>query len=147
MFNIYDLLVLLHLVGLSLGLGAATVKMALVLKSNADPGFLAVYFKVAKIITKFIVAGIIILTLSGIGWLIYGYSFTPLFIVKLVMVGLMWLLGPIIDNAIEPRLVKSAPKPGDAATPDFVRIRKTHLVMEIMATALMYAITIVGVML
>ena len=85
----YDLLVLLHLIGLSFGLGAATVKMVFVIKSNADHEFLPVYFKVTKIVTKLIVSGIVILTLSGIGWLIYGSSFSPLFIVKLVLVGLM----------------------------------------------------------
>jgi len=51
----YDLLVLLHLIGLSFGLGAATVKMVFVIKSNADREFLPVYFKVTKIVTKFIV--------------------------------------------------------------------------------------------
>ena len=92
-------------------------------------------------------AGILILTLSGIGWLIYGYSNSPLFILKFVLVGLMWLLGPIIDNVFEPRLVKSAPMPGESATPDFIRVQKMHQVLEIMATGPMYANTIVGVML
>jgi len=147
MLSTYDLLVLLHLIGLSFGLGAATVKMVFVIKSNADPEFLPVYFKVTKIVTKFIVSGILILTLSGIGWIIYGYSFSPLFIVKLVLVGLMWLLGPIIDNVFEPRLVKAAPMPGATVTPEFISAQKKHLLLEIIATGLMYAITILGVML
>jgi len=147
MLNYYDLLLLMHLIGLSLGVGAATVKMVLVIKSNADPEFLRVYLKVTKIVTRLIVLGILILTLSGIGWLIYGYSFSPLLILKIVMVGLMWLLGPIIDNVFEPRLVKTAPMPGKTPTPDFIHVQKTHLVLEFIATALMYAITIVGVML
>ena len=147
MITIPDLLVFFHLIGLSFGLGAATVKFALLLKSNADAGFLPVYLKVTKIVTRFIVLGILILVLSGIGWLIYGYQFSPLLIAKIVMVVLMLVLGPVIDNAVEPKLIKYAPKPGEAPNPDFIRVQKKHLVLEVMATALMYAITVVGVLL
>lgn len=140
-------LMAIHLLGLSLGVGSATVKLVLLFKSKANTEFLPVYFMVAKSITRLIIMGMILLTLSGIGFLFVGYSFTTLFIIKLVLVGLMWVIGPVIDNVVEPKFEKLIPSHGETRTPEFVRIRKKYLILEITATGLMYAITIIGAML
>jgi hypothetical protein len=135
------------MVGLAMGVGAATVKLVLLYKCRTNYGFLHIYLKAAKSITRLIITGMILLTLSGIGWIIMGYSFSTLFIVKLVLVGVVWLLGPIIDNLIEPAFIRLVPLTGENATPEFVRIQKQYLAIEITATMLMYAITIIGVVL
>ncbi len=140
-------LMAIHLLGLSLGVGSATVKLVLLFKSKANTEFLPVYFMVAKSITRLIIMGMILLTLSGIGFLFVGYSFTTLFIIKLVLVGLMWVIGPVIDNVVEPKFEKLIPSQGETPTPEFVRIRKKYLILEVTATGLMYAITIIGAML
>ena len=71
-----SLLLFAHLIGLAWGLGAATVKLALLLRCNADYSFVSVYVKVAKPITRQIVLGMILLTLSGVGWLLLAYQIT-----------------------------------------------------------------------
>ena len=147
MFIFSHLLVLTHLLGLALGVGCATVKLLLVLRSHSNYEFFHIYFKVSKLITKLIVVGIIFLTFSGIAWLIMGYPFTMLLIIKLILVGLIWALGPIIDNVIEPKLEKLVALPGQTFSPAFVRIHKQHLALEIVETVLMYLITIIGVLL
>ncbi len=147
MSTVYTLLALMHLLGLVLGVGSATVKLVLLFRCNSNYGFMPVYFSVAKHITRLIVLGLILLTLSGIAWLFVGYSFTPLLIVKVVLVGLIWILGPIIDNVAEPRIEKLIPLQGDTASLAFVRIQKQYLALELLATLLMYAITILGAML
>ena len=57
MYYFNELVMLLHLVGLSLGLGAATVKTIFLVKSRSDIEFLPVYLKITKpqfaILTRF----------------------------------------------------------------------------------------------
>lgn len=147
MFTFYDLLILAHLLGLALGVGPATVKLLLINRCHSKYEFFHIYFSVSKLITRLIVLGTIMLTLSGIGWLITGYPFTMLLIVKLILVGLVWVLGPVIDNVIEPKLKNLLPVQGQPFSPEFVRIHKQYMALEITATMLMYLITIIGVLL
>jgi hypothetical protein len=72
-----SLLSVTHLVGLALGVGSATVKLVLLLKCSADDTFAPVYIKVARPITRQIILGLGLLTLSGIGWLLLRYPFRP----------------------------------------------------------------------
>ena len=139
------LLSVAHLIGLALGLGAATVKMVLLLKCRTDLTFVPVYLRVTKPITRQIVLGIIILALSGLGWLLIGYEFSTLLIVKIVLVVGMFILGPIIDNAVEPKFRTLAPVPGEAPTPEFHKTYRQLLGLEVIATALFYAIFAIGV--
>lgn len=147
MFTFSTILGLFHLIGLSLAVGSATVKLVLLFKCYSDSEFVSIFVRISKPVTKIIISGLILITLSGIGWLIAGYSFTPLLIVKVVLVGLVWILGPIIDNGIEPKFIKWAPKPDESPSPAFVRIQKQYLALETIATGLFYVITIIGVLL
>lgn len=147
MIILSELLMIVHVIGLVLAAGSATIKLLLLFKCNADYKFFPVYFKVAPMITRLIISGMILLTLSGIAWIIIGYSLEPLLIFKIVLVGFIWILGPIIDNVAEPKLKKFIPLPEQNSAPAFIRIQQQHLLLEIAATVLMYAIAITGVLL
>jgi hypothetical protein len=134
-----------HLIGLSLGTGSATVKVVLLFKGTFDRAFMPYYTAVAKPITRLIVLGLILLTLSGIGWLLVGYSFTPLLVVKIILVAAIWVLGPIIDNVVEPAFRKLAPVAGETASAAFSRIQKRYITLEVVATLLFYIIIIIWV--
>jgi len=140
-----SVLLLVHVFGLALGVGAGTVKLILLLKCNADYSFFPTYFKVSKPITRTIVTGVILLTLSGIGWLLIGYDLYTLLIVKIILVAGIWILGITIDNAVEPKVAKLAPSSGEAPSPAFKRIQKQHLALEILADALFYIVIIIWV--
>ena len=73
MAKLFILLMLIHLIGLAFGLGAATVKLTLLFKYKSNYAFLPSYFEISKVVTKYIVLGMILLTLSGIGFIIIGY--------------------------------------------------------------------------
>lgn len=137
---------LAHLIGLALGVGSATAKLTLLLRCKADHAFVPTFLAVARPVTRLIILGLALLTLSGIGWLLLGYDFTPLLIAKLVMVVAIWVLGPIIDNVVEPQFQKLAPQPGESATPAFIQIRQRYLFLEVIATGLFYAIIVMWVM-
>lgn len=140
-----SLLLVAHLLGLGLGLGAATVKLVLLIRSKADLAFLPVYLAVSKPVTRLIVLGMILLTLSGIGWLVLGYPITARLVVKLVLVAAIWGMGPVIDNAVEPRFRKLAPAPGEQASPAFSKIQSRFLALEALATLLFYVIVVIWV--
>lgn len=73
MIALPTLLSLAHLIGLVLGVGAATVKLTLLLKCVADHAFMPGYATAARYMTHHIIAGLVVLTLSGIGLLLLGY--------------------------------------------------------------------------
>jgi len=136
------LLPVVHLIGLGLAVGAASVKVVLLLKCKSDSAMIPVYLKVVRPITQVLITGIILLTLSGIVWLIDGYPFSTELIVKLFLVALVWILGPIIDNVVEPKFKQFAPSSDQPASPEFSAIMKKYLALEILATAIFYVIII-----
>jgi len=137
---------LTHLIGLALGVGAATVKLTLLLKCRFNHQFVAIYLRVFKPITRIIILGLILLTISGIGWILFGKIFTLLFIFKLALVLVIWILGPIIDNVVEPKYVKLAPVSGENPSQQFIRIQQHLITLETIATFLFYVVTILGVL-
>jgi len=140
------LLSLAHLVGLTLAVGAATVKLSLLLKCRADHTFVPVYLKIARPVTRQLIVGLILLTLSGIGWLLRGYPLTPLLIVKIVFVAALWVLGPIIDNVAEPKFQQLAPASGEGASVAFRTAQRQYLALEVIATSLFYVIILLWVL-
>jgi hypothetical protein len=146
MMALSSLLSVLHLLGLALAVGAATVKLGLLLKCSADPAWLPAYLKVARPITRQIVLGLVLLTLSGIVWLLLGQRFTTLLVVKVGLVAAIWALGPFIDKVVEPRFRQLAPAPGERASPAFIRVQKQYMALEVTATLLFYVITVIWVL-
>ena len=132
-----------HIVGLALSVGASTVKLFLLLKCRKDPSFAKVYLEVAKTITRLIIAGMILLTLSGIGFLVVGFPFTPRLAVKLFLVVALWVLGPIIDNVFEPRFRTLALHADAPASRAFIKARRRYVAVEIFATSLFYLIILI----
>jgi hypothetical protein len=146
MVSARSLLSLTHLIGLALGLGAATGKLTLLLKCRADTRLIPVYLTVTRPLTRLIVLGMVLLTASGLGWLLLGYVITTVLAVKLAFVLALWLLGPFIDNVVEPRFRRLAPSPGDSASADFLRAHRQYLAVEAVATGTFYLIVIIWVL-
>ena len=146
MISLPVVLTVVHLLGLALGLGSATAKLTLLLRCRADHELVSVFLKVTKLLTRQIVLGLALLVVSGIGWILIGYPFTPLLITKLVLVGAMFVMGPIIDNVVEPKFKELAPEIGEAPSPEFMRTQTRYLGLEMAATAMFYVIVVMWVM-
>ena len=136
-----ELLTLIHVLGLALGLGAATTKTVLLLRCGADAELIAAYLRVRRFVTRVIITGLALLVVSGAGFLLDGISLGADLILKLVLVAALFVLGPVIDNVIEPRFAKAAPAPGAPASPEFVGARRRYVAIEVAATSLFYLIT------
>ncbi len=67
MISLSSLLSVAHLVGLARGVGSATLKLVLLLKCNADHTFVPVYIKVARLITRQIILGLVLLAATTRG--------------------------------------------------------------------------------
>ncbi len=137
-----SLLPLAHILGLALAIGAATVKLMLLLKSRTDHTFVSTFIAVSKPITRLILIGTGLLVLSGICWLLLGYPLTGLLIVKLVLVGLIIVLGATIDKVVEPTFIRLAPVSGQSASTEFTKIQNRYLLVETTATGLYYVIVV-----
>jgi len=137
---------LAHLLGLALGVGAATAKLVLLWRCRTDPAFVPAYLQVARPITRLIILGLILLTLSGVGWVLQGYPLRSRLIIKLVLVAAIWVLGPIIDNSAEPRFRQLAPEPGSPVSPAFSAAQRQYLVLELIATSLFYVVIVYWVL-
>ncbi|HSM07262.1 MAG TPA: hypothetical protein VK858_21725 [Longimicrobiales bacterium] len=146
MISLPAVLRVVHLLGVALGLGSATAKLTLLLRCRADHEFVTVFLEVTRLLTRQIVLGLVLLVVSGIGWILLGYPFTPLLVTKLVLVGAMFVMGPIIDNVVEPRFKELAPGTGEAPSPEFVRAQTRYLGLEMAATAMFYVIVVLWVM-
>ena len=146
MISLPAVLTVVHLLGLALGLGSATAKLTLLLRCRADHELVPVFLKVTRLLTRQIVLGLALLVVSGIGWILIGYPFTPLLITKLVLVGAMFVMGPIIDNVVEPKFKALAPATGEAPSPEFMRAQNRYLGLEVAATAMFYVIVVMWVM-
>jgi len=144
--SVSSLLSLTHLVGLALAVGAATVKVELLLKCCSDPFFVPAFVKTSRLVSRQIVLGLVLLTLSGIAWLLRGYPLTGLLIAKLVLVAAVWVLGLIIDKVAEPRFMRLVSAPGEAASAEFIRARNHYLALEVAATLLFYAVILLWVL-
>lgn len=147
MISLWSIITISHLFGLALGAGAATVKLMLLLRCRSNHDLVQVFLKIARPVTHLIILGLILLTLSGIGWILIGVPVTKLLLVKIFLVLVIWILGPVIDNVVEPKFKKLAPEPGGQASPDFIAIQKQYLMLETIATSLFYVITVMGVLL
>lgn len=136
------LLSLAHVLGLVLGAGAATAKLTLLRRCRADPALVPGYIAGAPHLTRLILVGLVLLLLSGVGWLISGYPFTPLLVVKLTLVAGIWVLGPVIDKVAEPRFRELAPGLNQPASPAFLQAQGRYFLLELAATGLFYAIIV-----
>ena len=136
-------LILIHVLGLAIALGSASVKLVLLVKCRSFE-YIPFYLKVVRPITRLLITGLILVTLSGIIWLVRGFPFTPVLVTKVILVVLVWIIGPVIDNVIEPKFVTAA---ASGATLQVAGAYRKYLTAEVIATSLLYAITLFGVIL
>lgn len=142
----WSILTVFHLLGLALALGAGAVKLALLLECRAESDLTPVFLRVSRTVTRLIVVGMALATLSGVAWVLLGRPLTPALVVKLGLVAALWVVGPFIDKAVEPRFRRLALAAGPATSPELGRVRSRYLALEVAAVALLGAVTVLGVL-
>jgi hypothetical protein len=137
-----SLLKVAHLVGFALALGCGTVKLVLLMRTIADRDFVPTFLRVSKPVTRVLVLGLVFLAVSGLGSILLGYPITVLLVTKLALVAAIFVLGPVIDKAVEPKYRKLVPTPGEPSSPEFLQLQRRFVVLEFTANLLFYAIAL-----
>jgi hypothetical protein len=101
--------IFIHIVGLAFGLGGVTVNFALMIKARFDKELASIIPRVSKTIGPLIFLGLVLLTISGIGFVHLGYPLTRTLVVKLHLVGVLWVEGLLISY-LSSKLGRLAPK-------------------------------------
>jgi len=83
----------------------------------------------------------------GIGAASVKLTWTTTMIIKLVLVLILWLLGPYIDNVVEPKFKALSPDSDQNADADFNKILNKYLAVESLATFCFCVITPMGIVL
>jgi len=146
MISMRAVLVFAHLIGLALAIGAATAKLVLLLRCRVDPDTASSFVAVRRPITHVIIGGLMLATLSGVGFLWLGYPMSSRLTAKVVLVVAVWALGPVIDKVVEPAFVRLAPAQGEAPSEAFLAAGRRYLFVESIATGLFYVIVAMWVL-
>ncbi len=136
---------LIHLFGLAFGVGAVTVNLILMMRSRSNKDFAPVFMRASKPIAMLVFLGLILLTLSGIGFAALGYLEKQLLLAKHILVAVLWVNGLFVMFSLSPKLIKLAPKPGQPLKQEFLSIQRQVQVMGTLGIILWYTITVMGV--
>lgn len=139
------LFIFVHLIGLAFGVGGVTANAILMIKTRSNKEFTPIIMKAVVLIGKLVFFGLVLLTVSGIGFLYLGYPLARL-TVKLFLVGALWIEGPLV-HYFTSRLAKLVPNPSQPASPEFLSIKRKTQVIGMIGVILWYMTTALGVLL
>ena len=144
--NLRTLFILVHTFGLAFGLGGVTINVALMIKARFDKELASVMSKVSKIIGPLIFLGLVLLTISGIGFMRLGYLLTRTLAVKHILIVALWIEGPLIFYFTS-KLEKLSPKLSEPPSPKFLSTRRKMQALAAVGLVLWYTITFLAVLL
>lgn len=101
-----DLMHLLHNLGIAWGVGGTTLHFILAWQAQKNPELRPLFLKVSPVISKFIIAAVILLIVSGIylSRLVRWPIDRDLLLVKHITVGLLVLNGAYLNLIVFPKL-------------------------------------------
>jgi hypothetical protein len=140
------LFIFFHTIGLAFGLGGVTASFVLMIKSRFDRELASTIINVSKTIAPLIFLGLVLLTISGIGFMRLGYPLTRTLAIKHALVVALWIVGPIMLY-LTSKLEKLSSKPGEPPSPKFLSTRTKVQALAVVGLVLWYATTFLGVIL
>ena len=144
--NLRTLFIFVHTVGLAFGLGGVTINVVLMIKARFDKELASTIIKVSKTIGPLIFLGLVLLTISGIGFMRLGYPLTRTLAVKHILVVALWIEGPLIFY-LTSKLAKLSPTPSEPPSLKFLSTRRMMQALAAAGLILWYTITVLGVLL
>lgn len=138
---------LLHFIGISWGVGGATVAAILMMKSDKNPEIAPLAMKAMPAISKLMWIAIILLIVSGIALaqLVTWPIDTTMLLIKHVAVVILILNGLYLGFRILPKMKKLAPSGGKPSA-EFLRAKKISRISGMIGLVLWYVIMILSVL-
>lgn len=148
MINMYNLIIFLHLLGLSLGVGGVIISDVLfhALEKKERPERIIHTF---PYLSKIISLGLFILILSGIGLVSKeeDYLSSPIFWVKMFFVVVVIVNGLFLNLKISPKIIKYYTAPHEFTDSDFSHLKAKAYVSGAISLFSWLAAFILGVLL
>ena len=139
---------IIHLIGLSWGVGGATLGLLLMVISERNPEMKPHVSKILPTITRLIMVGIILLGISGVVLqLVIGgnyYSEHWILGLKHVVAAVLLIIGILMAAKVGPKMQRLAPK-GGPPSKEFLKTKKLAMIGGITNTILWYVLVILSV--
>lgn len=148
--SLTSFLVIAHIVGVVFGAGAATMSDLLFMRSIRRNEIQEAEFRVFHFLSKFVWIGLLLLIISGLGFLLYyrievpesGLIYKPKLLVKLVVTAVIFFNGLIMHAALMPKLAKMVGKPLDRS--DFPKMARYFFMFGAVSVISWYTALILG---
>lgn len=150
--ELYQLFGILHVIGLTWGVGASTFGIVLNIISNKKSELKSHIAEISPYLTKFIFLAMIILGISGV--ILQGfyeidienyYLSSPLLIIKHVLALVLIINGILLGTKLGPKMQKLAPKEGPPSK-EFTKAKKNLMIIGFINVILWYIIVILSIL-
>ena len=133
-----------HIIGVALGAGGATMSDILFVTSIGDNKIDDSELRLLKIASKVVVAGLVLLTLSGIGFLLNGSPTSPRFWAKMTIVGIAAVNGFVMHRLLFPIFERCARDGVEVNSAEFTQHSHLLLIAGPVSAISWYAALILG---
>ena len=136
---------LVHVIGIALGVGGATIHFLLSLKAEKDPEIRPAMMKISVMISKLIIVAVVLLIASGLG-LKYQVRWPidpTMLAIKHTVVGLLVINGAYLNLAVFRRLQKAH----ELTEGELAKLQKRGKIAGLISLILWYSILVLSVFL
>lgn len=139
------LLMIGHIVGVAVGAGGATMSDVLFLTSLRDNRIDHSELRLLKIASQVVVIGLVLLTLTGIGFLLTGSPPSPRFWAKMTIVTIASVNGFIMHRKLFPIFEKCAKEGIKVGSADFIQHTPLLIIAGPVSAISWYAAIVLGI--
>jgi len=144
---LYETMKILHLIGLSWGLGCSTLVFILNILSERSRELSPHVRKIMPISSRLTMLGLILLSVSGIVLAVIGFeewATNWILMIKFVVVVVLVFVGILLASKILPKMQELAPEKGPPSE-EFLRLKKKAMIGGILNLILWYVIVVLSV--
>ncbi|MFX0099606.1 MAG: hypothetical protein ACFFCS_08495 [Candidatus Hodarchaeota archaeon] len=146
MMSTYSILSIIHNIGVSLGVGSATLGLIINIKASKNPDFKLVSMKIRPLISQIIWVALILLGISGTFLMNpavtmdIDYMFSGIKHVIVIVI----VMNGIILTLLGKKIGKIAPKPENPPSKEFLKASKTAQLLGFITVACWYVVIILS---
>lgn len=141
---LHTFLIIGHIIGVAIGAGGATMSDILFVTSIADNRIDDSELRLLKIASKVVVIGLLLLTVTGIGFLLTGSPTSPRFWAKMTIVLIAALNGFVMHRLLFPIFARCAREKTAIGSAEFTRYTPLLVVAGPVSAISWYAALILG---
>ena len=145
----YIVLRYIHLISMAFGVGGSTLAMIISRKIDKNPEIAPIIMELIKPVSKLIRLGLILLILSGLGFMVLGskgYIYQPFFLAKMLTVSIISINAILMKFVLNPKLRKLIKKSGSKSSPELLKVKKYIKLSNIISLVAWYLVVAFAVL-